>query len=99
MAMNGAAVVEDRAGITFCVELYVPWDAPKAVVDISLVGVVPLRHIPDVIGLVGRRVLQGRDASFGPRLSWHGPEFSRRYDSGHGVCAGNRIFPFRSYQH
>ena len=36
--------------------------------DISSEGVVPLRHIPDVIGLVGRRqataescVLQGRD--------------------------------------
>ena len=52
----------------FGVELYVPWDAPEAVVDISSEGVVPLRHIPDVIGLVGRRegaaesrVLQGRD--------------------------------------
>ena len=37
--------------------------------DISSAGVVPLRHIPDVIGLVGHRegvaesrVLQGRDA-------------------------------------
>ena len=66
--MNGAAVVEDRAGITFGVELYVPWDAPEAVVDIASAVVVPLRHIPDVIGLVGRRegaaesrVLQGRD--------------------------------------
>ena len=68
MAMNGAAVVVDRAGITFGVELYVPWDAPEAVVDISSAGVVPLRHIPDVIGLVGCRegtaeshVLQGID--------------------------------------
>ena len=68
MATNGAAVVEDRAGITFGVKLYVPWDSPEAVVDISSAGVVPLRHIPDVIGLVGRRegaaesrVLQGRD--------------------------------------
>ena len=69
MAANGASVVNDRAGITFGVELYVPWDAPEAVVDVSSAGVVPLRHIPDVIGLVGRRegaaesrVLQGRDA-------------------------------------
>ena len=31
--MEGAALVEDRAGITFGVELYVPWDAPEAVVD------------------------------------------------------------------
>ena len=29
MATNGVAVVEDRAGITFGVELYVPWDAPE----------------------------------------------------------------------
>ena len=52
----------------FGVELYVPWDAPEALVDISLEGVVPLRSIPDVIGLIGRqadagecRVMQGRD--------------------------------------
>ena len=88
MATNGAAVVEDRAGITFGVELYVPWDAPEAIVDISSAGVVPLRHIPDVIGLVGRRegaaesrVLQC--ASFGPR----------RYYSGHERCAGITYFP------
>ena len=68
MATEGAALVEpDRAGITFGVELYVPWDAPEAVVDISSEGVVPLRSIPDVIGLTGRRadavecrILQGR---------------------------------------
>ena len=57
------------ADVTFGVELYVPWDAPEAVVDVFSEGVVPLRSIPDVIGLVGRRegaaesrVLQGRDA-------------------------------------
>ena len=68
MATNGAAVVEDRAGITFGVELCIPWETPDSVVDILLAGVVLLRHIPDVIGLVGRRegaaesrVLQGRD--------------------------------------
>ena len=66
--MEGAALVEDRAGITFGVELYVPWDAPEAVVDIHSEGVVPLGSIPDVVGLVGRRpdavescILQGRD--------------------------------------
>ena len=37
------------------VELYVPWDAPEAVVDISSEGFIPLRNIPDVIGPVGRR--------------------------------------------
>ena len=68
MATDGAALVENRAGITFGVELYVPWDAPEAVVDIQSEGVVPLRSIPDVIGLAGRRsdaaesrIQQGRD--------------------------------------
>ena len=68
MAADGAALAEVWAGITFGVELYVPWDAPEVVVDISSEGVVPLRNLPDVIGLVGRRegavesrVLQGRD--------------------------------------
>ena len=66
MATEGAALVENRAG-WFGVELYVPWDAPEAVVDISSEGVVSLRSIPDVIGLIGRwadavecRILQGR---------------------------------------
>ena len=60
--------VENRAGKTFEVELYVPWDAPEAVVDVSSDGVVPLRDLPDAMGLVGRRdnatesrILQGRD--------------------------------------
>ena len=68
MAADGAALTEVRAGITFGDELYVPWDAPEAVVDISCEGVVPLRNVPDVIGLVVRRegaaessVLQGQD--------------------------------------
>ena len=34
MATDCAALVEGRAGITFDVEMYVPWDAPEAVVDI-----------------------------------------------------------------
>ena len=44
-------------------------NAPEAVVDASSKGAVPIRSIPDVIGLVGRRegavescVLQGRDS-------------------------------------
>ena len=68
MATDGAALVESRAGITFGVELYIPWDALEAVVDIHSAGVVTLGSIPDVIGLTGRRpdaaesrVLQGRD--------------------------------------
>ena len=67
--MEGVALVEDRACITFGVELCVPWDAPEAVVDINSEGVVPLGSVPDVVGLFGRRpdaaeswILQGRDA-------------------------------------
>ena len=40
MATDGAAVVDGRAGLTFGVELYVPWDAPEAVVDLQSEGVV-----------------------------------------------------------
>ena len=67
MATYGAAVVDGRAGITFGVELYVPWDVPEAVVDLQSEGIVDLVSIPDVIGLDGRRlgaaecrILQGR---------------------------------------
>ena len=49
MAADGAALVEARAGVMFGVELYVPWEAPEAVVDVLSEGVVPLRRIPDVI--------------------------------------------------
>ena len=35
IATEGAALVENRAGIMFVVELYVPWEAPAAVVDIQ----------------------------------------------------------------
>ena len=67
--MEGAALVDDRVGVTFDVELCVPWDAPEAVVDINSVGVVTLSSVPDRVGLFGRRkdaaasrVLQGRDS-------------------------------------
>ena len=70
MATDGAAVVGDRADITFGVEVVVPWDAPEALVDLQSEDVVNLGTIPDVIGLAGRqpgaagcRVLLGRDAS------------------------------------
>ena len=60
--------IDNHAGKTFEVDLYVPWDAPEAVVDVSSSGVTPLCNLPDVIGLVGHRdnateshILQGRD--------------------------------------
>ena len=62
-------LVDDRVGVTFDVELCVPWDAPEAVVDINSVDVVTLGSVPDKVGLFGRRkdaaasrVLQGRDS-------------------------------------
>ena len=36
MAADSAAAVGGRAGITFDVELVIPWDAPEAVVDLHL---------------------------------------------------------------
>ena len=67
--MEGAALVDDRVGVTFDVELCVPWDAPEAVVDINLADVVTLGLVPDKVGLFGRRknaadsrVLQGQDS-------------------------------------
>ena len=78
MAADGVALAEVRAGITFGVELYVPWDAPEP--DTSLEGVVPLRNVPDVIGLVGKSCASGprhsQCASPGSGLSWRRPEFS-----------------------
>ena len=67
--MEGAALVDDRSGVTFDVELCVPWDAPKAVVDINSAEVVTIGSLPDKVGLFGRRkdaavsrILQGRDS-------------------------------------
>ena len=69
MDANSFSVVDNRAGITFGAELYVPWVALEVVVDVSSAGVVPLHNVPYVIGQVGlcesaveSRVLQGRDA-------------------------------------
>ena len=67
--MEGAALVEDCLGVTFDVELCVPWDAPEAVVDINSADVVTLGSLPDKVGLIGRRkeaaasrIQQGRDS-------------------------------------
>ena len=53
----------------FGVELYVPWDAPEMAIDLTSSGTVPLRNVPDVFRMSGRRdsatqsrILQGRDA-------------------------------------
>ena len=68
MAADSAAVPGGQAGITFDVELVIPWDAPEAVVDLNSDGLMDLEIVPDVIGLTGRRpeaavcrILQGKD--------------------------------------
>ena len=68
MATKSAAAAGGQAGITFGVELVVPWDAQEAVVELHSDGVMDLDTVPDVIGLTGRRpgaavcrILQGRD--------------------------------------
>ena len=69
MDAAGFSIVDNRAGVTFGVELYVPWDAPEMAIDLSAKGTVPLRNVQDVFGMSGRRdsatesrILQGRDA-------------------------------------
>ena len=71
MAMDAAgfSMVDNRAGVTFGVEHYVPWDASEMSTDLSAKGTVELRDVQDVFGLCGRRegatesrILQGRDA-------------------------------------
>ena len=66
--LQHSSMVDNREGHTFGMNLLVPWDAPESVVDVSSAGVVPLRDLPDGMGLVGRqkdatesRILQGRD--------------------------------------
>ena len=67
--MNGAALVDDRSGVTFSAELCIPWDAPEAVVDIDSSELVSLGSFPDKVGLFGwrkdaavSRILMGRDS-------------------------------------
>ena len=64
--MSGAALVNDRSGVTFDVELCIPWGAPEAVVDINSAEVVTLGSFPDKVGrrkdAAVSRILQGRDS-------------------------------------
>ena len=55
MDADGFSIVDNRAGVTFGVELYVAWDAPDMVIDLTSSGTVPLRNVPDVFGMSGRR--------------------------------------------
>ena len=69
LTMNGAALGDDRSGVTFSAELCTPWDAPEAVVDIDSSELVSLESFPDKVGLFGRRkdaavswILLGRES-------------------------------------
>ena len=66
--MDGAALADDRSGITFTADLCVPWDAPEAVVDMDSTDLISLGPFPDKVGLAGRRkdaamsrIMMGRD--------------------------------------
>ena len=67
--MDGAALADDRSGVTFTAELCMPWDAPEAVIDIDSSDLVSLGSFPDKVGLFGRRkdaavshIMAGRDS-------------------------------------
>ena len=55
MDADGFSLVDHHAGVTFAVELFVPWDASEMAVDLSSTSAVPLRNVPDVFRMVGRR--------------------------------------------
>ena len=40
--MDGAALADDRSGVTFTAELCVPWDAPEAVIYINSTDLISL---------------------------------------------------------
>ena len=70
MDAAGFSVVDNHAGVTFGVELYVPWDVPEMAMDLSAKGTVPLRNVQDVFGMCGRRkgVTESRILQGGMRL-------------------------------
>ena len=53
--MDGAALANDRSGVTFTADLCVPWDAPEAVIEMNSPDLISLETIPDKVGLFGRR--------------------------------------------
>ena len=69
MDADGFSIVDNGTGVTFGVGTYVAWDAPEMAADLDSASTVPLRNVPDVFGMIGRRdsatesrILQGRDA-------------------------------------
>ena len=65
MDTDGFSIVDNRASVTFGVEIYVSWDAREMAVDLSSASAVPLRNVPDVghhDSATESHVIQGRDA-------------------------------------
>ena len=66
--MDGAALADDRSGVTFTAKLCMQWDAPEAVIDSNSTELVSLGSFPDKVGLFGRRkdaavsIMAGRDS-------------------------------------
>ena len=50
-----SSMVDNRVGNTFGRNRLLAWDAPESVVDAFSADIVPLRNLPDVMGLVGRQ--------------------------------------------
>ena len=59
------SIVDNRAGVTFGVELYVPWDASEMAIYLSAKGTVPLSNVPDVFGMSGRHDSESHSAGKG----------------------------------
>ena len=96
--MDGAALADDRSGVTFTAELCVPWDAPEAVVDINSTDLISLGSFPDKVGLFGRRkevavsrIMAGREPEHpvcGSGWTNSRPWLPRCYSGGHGRGTG-----------
>ena len=52
--MEGAALVDDRSGVTFDAELCIPWDAPRAVVNVTSTETFTPVSLPHGVVLLGR---------------------------------------------
>ena len=103
-----SSVVDNREGNTFGMNLFVPWDVPESVVDVSSAGVVSLCFLPDGMGLVGRqkdatesRILQGRDPRSIRVLVPDCRGFDQKFHDVTIVDMGNlpeSMYPCRSWQ-
>ena len=52
--MEGAALVDNRSGVTFDAELCIPWDAPRAVINVTSTEAFTPVSLPHGVVLLGR---------------------------------------------